>query len=201
MTPLNKTKARREMSDRSEYQKAWYQANKEKKLAQSRAWYKANKERKLQTCRAWQDANREKFEEMKRVYYKTYYEINRDKKIATCKAWREANKEKIALRMKAYQRENMDKFVAYTGKRRAAKLNRTPPWLTDTDFEKIERKYAQAQHRTKTTGERWVVDHVIPLRGVVVSGLHVPSNLRVIKATTNSSKRNKFDLEKEWGLA
>lgn len=45
----------------------------------------------------------------------------------------------------------------------------------------------------KSLGPEWSVDHVIPLRGVIVSGLHVPSNLQVIKGVANSRKHNHFD--------
>ena len=38
------------------------------------------------------------------------------------------------------------------------------------------------------------VDHIIPLQGQFVSGLHVPENLRVIPRSINRSKRNKVDL-------
>jgi 5-methylcytosine-specific restriction endonuclease McrA len=50
--------------------------------------------------------------------------------------------------------------------------------------------YDVAKLRTKATGVTWEVDHVIPLRGKSVSGLHVPTNLQVILKSENRAKRN-----------
>ena len=48
---------------------------------------------------------------------------------------------------------------------------------------------------TKSTGYEWQVDHIIPLQGKNVSGLHVPENLQVIERSMNSKKRNKYEPE------
>ena len=48
-----------------------------------------------------------------------------------------------------------------------------------------------ARQRTNITGFQWHVDHVIPLNGITVSGLHVWNNLQVIPASLNYSKRNR----------
>lgn len=108
---------------------------------------------------------------------KEYRKQNRDKHIAALKAWREKNHAKVIHDMRM---------------RELAKRKRTPAWLTEKDKLLIERKYSLAQKKTENTRERWVVDHILPLRGEFVSGLHVPSNLRVIKATTNARKYNKY---------
>ena len=77
-------------------------------------------------------------------------------------------------------------------KRRAAELKRTPAWLTKEQFEHIKKFYELAEIQTKVFGFRWVVDHEIPLQGKLVSGLHVPSNLRVITDMENAKKGNKY---------
>lgn len=81
---------------------------------------------------------------------------------------------------------------AHANKHRASKVKRTPAWLTPDDFWVMEEAYALAVLRTKLFGFSWHVDHIVPLHGVLVSGLHVPHNLQVIPARDNHSKSNKF---------
>ncbi len=45
----------------------------------------------------------------------------------------------------------------------------------------------------KLTGEKYHVDHVIPLQGKNVSGLHIPANLQILTATANMKKGNKYE--------
>ncbi len=89
-----------------------------------------------------------------------------------------------------WARKNPDKACANTMKRKAAKRNRTPGWA---NLSKIAEFYALASELTKTTGIKHVVDHVIPLQGLYVSGLHVENNLQVITALANASKGNKYN--------
>lgn len=66
---------------------------------------------------------------------------------------------------------------------------RTPPWLTNSMLSDIEGFYKQAQD----SPEDMHVDHIVPLQGEFVSGLHVPWNLQVIPASDNLSKGNTYD--------
>jgi hypothetical protein len=58
----------------------------------------------------------------------------------------------------------------------------------------IEQAYEIAALRTEMFGFSWHVDHVAPLLGKKVSGLHVPQNLRVIPGLENMSKGNRFEV-------
>jgi hypothetical protein len=78
--------------------------------------------------------------------------------------------------------------------RKSAKLNRTPAWLTEFDLLKIKCLYQLAAMRSRESGYAWHVDHIIPLQGEFVSGLHVPSNLRVIPAIDNLRKNNIYEV-------
>lgn len=102
------------------------------------------------------------------------------------------NPEKVKEWYKRYRNENSAKLTARAKKYVLSREKRTPSWLTADDFWLIEQAYELAVLRTKTLGFQWHVDHVIPLHGRLVSGLHVPHNLQVIPATVNRSKSNKF---------
>ena len=73
--------------------------------------------------------------------------------------------------------------------------NAVPNWLTAKHKKEIRAIYLHAADCRVTTGEEYHVDHIIPLKGDVVCGLHVPWNLQVLPADVNISKSNKW----EWG--
>jgi hypothetical protein len=75
--------------------------------------------------------------------------------------------------------------------RRAAKLHATPPWLTKEHKKQIKDRYLEAAKRTQETGIKHHVDHILPLQGETVSGLHVPWNLQILTAAENISKKNR----------
>lgn len=79
-------------------------------------------------------------------------------------------------------------------KRRAAKMCRTPKWLTEHDLVVIKAFYAVAQMLSRVNGEPWHVDHDIPLQAKLASGLHVPSNLRLMRGIENETKRNEYSI-------
>lgn len=95
----------------------------------------------------------------------------------------------INKRYRSYP-EKRAKCTALFAKYISAKLNATPTWLTKDHLDLIEMKYKLAAYLTRETGIRWTVDHIIPLQGDNVCGLHVPWNLRVITSSENSSKSN-----------
>lgn len=76
--------------------------------------------------------------------------------------------------------------------RYAQKRHRTPSWLTKEDRQEMLDIYAECR-RLRDSGIDVHVDHIIPLLGKNVSGLHVPSNLRIISRIENQKKGNKFD--------
>lgn len=76
--------------------------------------------------------------------------------------------------------------------RKIYKLRRTPIWA---DLVKIKEIYKYSHYLSKTTGIKHHVDHIIPLKGKFVSGLHVHQNLQIIPAIDNMKKHNKFNIE------
>ena len=93
---------------------------------------------------------------------------------------------------KNYITKHRAKLAAKTNLYRISKTHRTPMWVTDEDRWAIEQVYELAVLRTRIFGFQWHVDHVVPLHGELVSGLHVLHNLQVIPARDNRSKSNKF---------
>lgn len=114
---------------------------------------------------------------------------------SNAKAWREANPnhENTKIVKKRWKQENLGKVNANTAKRRSALLQRTPAWLSEDDWWIIEQAYELAALRTKLFKFQWHVDHIIPLQGKTVSGLHTPSNLQVIPWIDNLQKATRFN--------
>ena len=108
-------------------------------------------------------------------------------------AWRKDNPEKYKEQVKNYLKENNGALAAKVAVYRSKKAHRTPKWLTEDEYWVIKEIYKLASLRTKTTGIKWEVDHIIPLHGNNVSGLHVPINLQVIPKKHNQTKSNKFN--------
>jgi hypothetical protein len=109
------------------------------------------------------------------------------------KKWRKLNPEKARIRSLAstlkWIKDNPAKDCARVAKRHASKLQATPLWSNKFFIEEI---YYLAQCRTKNTGIKWHVDHIVPLQSKMVCGLHVEHNLQVIPASTNISKSNRY---------
>lgn len=152
-------------------------------LAKQRAWDKANSEKKLESDRAWREANHDKYRERQR----TWFEANRDRERARKRAWDQANREKKRARDRAWVEANRDKDRASQHARRASKLNATPPWA---DKAAIAAVYAEAERLTRETGIVYHVDHIVPLQGATVCGLHVHWNLQPLPASENIAKKN-----------
>jgi hypothetical protein len=117
---------------------------------------------------------------------------DRTKYIQHAKDWNNRNPDRIKEIHNKRNRANPARRNLLTANYRSAKDNRTPAWLTDFDKLKIECMYSIASMLTRENKEPWHVDHIIPLRGKKVSGLHVPSNLQVILGADNVRKCNQY---------
>ena len=133
-------------------------------------------------------------EELKK-HQKAWREKNKEKIYADNQKWRLANKDKQKEYARKSRINNSARVNAANSKRRTDKLNRTPKWLTKDDLWLIKEAHELAVLRTKLFGFKWHVDHIIPLKGKTVSGLHVPNNLQVIEGKLNIMKNNKFEGE------
>lgn len=127
--------------------------------------------------------------------YAAEYQNNKETRRAQNLTYYYADHEKSKRLQLIRQKKRLPKAAEYAATRRAMKLQRTPSWLTEIDKERIQNEYKLAALQTKLTGELWHVDHVIPLQGKLVSGLHVPSNLKAIRGKENISKHNRFEIK------
>ena len=150
--------------------------------------YKHNRETQYKSWRKWYEANKETHN----ARVKRWQQANKDKTRADAKAWAAANPEKVAAKTKRYRNAHPDKVTAWAVAGVAKRAKRVPAWLTEDDKWMLREAYALAKQRTQMFGFVWEVDHIIPLRGEAVSGLHVPTNIQVIPKILNRAKKNQY---------
>lgn len=92
----------------------------------------------------------------------------------------------------AWQRTNKGRANARNAAYKASKKFAVPSWLSREQKIQIAWFYTIAKELQWLSEERLEVDHIIPLRGKDVSGLHVPWNLQVIPKSLNCAKRNRL---------
>jgi len=115
-----------------------------------------------------------------------YDRVNLKNNNLTKNKWALGNPDKVGLSRKNWKKRNPGSSTA--GK-----------WLNDEQKEAIRCKYMVAEIKSRMTGIKYHVDHIIPLCGVNVCGLHVPDNLEVIKAEDNMKKGNKMYSWRSYG--
>jgi hypothetical protein len=158
------------------------------KKISSDSWYLNNKKRKAITGSNWRAKNKQHVAELSAANYRKNLTANRAKRAK----YNSEHKEKTKLRRQQYLKENPHLGRYWANKRRVIKLQRTPKWLTLSDWEKIEEYYQYATILTQVTGIFYEVDHIIPLQGKNISGLHCPENLQILTRFENRSKGHKF---------
>ncbi|MCK5604285.1 hypothetical protein KAR91_20520 [Candidatus Pacearchaeota archaeon] len=151
-----------------EYDRKYAKENPEKISASGKRYRKNNPEKVKKMRIDWKAANPD--------YHKNYRSIH---------------KKEIAARIAKYTREHRGSNSAKEAKRRATKLKATPVW---SEIEEIKKMYSLAALFGEMFGVKQHVDHIIPLQGKLVCGLHCLSNLQILPATSNLSKSNKFEV-------
>ena len=122
---------------------------------------------------------------------KAYRETLGDSLLARKRQEYQRNKQTRLAQKREYRQGNKGKINALVASRKKVIRQRMPGWLSKDDKWLIKEAYELAALRSKMFGFSWHVDHVIPLQGKKVSGLHVPGNLQVIPAVENLRKKNK----------
>ena len=167
----------------------------EKRRASAKRRYESNKEKHAANGKCWRENNRER----RSVTDRQRYEVNKEARRASHLKWQAANKDRVRAyqlagiegyraRSRAWAKRHPDKVFASVRKRQALKLRALPLWADDL---KIASFYAEARKRTIETGVKHHVDHIVPLKGKNVCGLHCEANLQVMIGRENQSKGNK----------
>ena len=78
-------------------------------------------------------------------------------------------------------------------RRNSREKDAMPSWLTDKQNQEIVWIYEEAARLSALKGVKYHVDHIVPLQGENVCGLHVPWNLRCITAHENLVKGNRLE--------
>tara|TARA_R110000868_G_scaffold18467_5_gene81144 strand:- start:376 stop:951 length:576 start_codon:yes stop_codon:yes gene_type:complete len=123
-------------------------------------------------------------------FYAERYSLYRDVDLQRSKETYQKNHEKRKAYQRLWSKTNRGIANALGKKYKLQKINATPKWLTERHLYKMQCIYKVAAQLTAHGSEKWHVDHIIPIRGKDVCGLHVPWNLQVLPAKMNLSKGN-----------
>ena len=139
------------------------------------------------TIKEKQRKNKEYINERNRLYYKT----NKEKILIKCKKYREDNIDKVRERISNYYKNNKYKY-SLNSRRREIQLKNVSIDFGELSEFIISEIYELRDSRNYHTGIIWHVDHIVPLQSPLVCGLHCGFNLRVIPATENIKKGNRW---------
>ena len=142
----------------------------------------AKRKRAVEKVASWRK-KKEGIKAYRAAEARKYREKSGDKVRAYRRSWYEQNKDMLREYRRNYIKQNPGFNRAASARHRALVLQRTVSWA---DLEEIKRVY-------KDCPDGMVVDHIIPLRGKTVSGLHVAPNLQYLTFGENSLKSNKFE--------
>ena len=165
----------------------YYQNNKEKYIK----YAEANKQQIADYKRFWNEKNKERIREK----FKNRPDSARERKAKYDKEYNMVNAERIRENKRKYAiRLETRALKNEANRRRRMYLKQaTPNWMDEFDELFIKEIYHLASLRSEILGIKHHVDHIIPLKGKTVCGLHVPLNLRILTAEDNIRKNNKFE--------
>lgn len=160
------------------YRRAAYKADPTKLKSQSKAYRERHPDKNREQCRA----SYTRHKDVRLASVKKWIKENPEKAKAYQRISSERNREKLKAYQRRHYRENKALYRAKDARYRAAKLKATPLWA---DLEAIKQFYMACP-------PGFHVDHIIPLQGKTVCGLHVLENLQYLPAKDNLSKGNRY---------
>ena len=107
--------------------------------------------------------------------------------------WQKKNRERQNATVCRYAKRYPERVNALTMLRTARKAKATPSWLSPVHKKEIVEIYKLAKELTWLSESPLQVDHILPIKGKIVSGLHVPWNLQILPKSENCRKNNRYE--------
>lgn len=130
--------------------------------------------------------------ESTKAYSKKYYAENSEERKEKKRLWDLQNRKHVNAYKSEYRKKEPLKHTVWEATKRTKRKQRLPKWLTEAHNKDIQAFYWLARDLRAVTGEEYQVDHIVPLLGKDVCGLHVPWNLQVLPSDINNKKNNCF---------
>jgi hypothetical protein len=125
-----------------------------------------------------------------KIESQNHYTKNKSKYSERARKYYQKNTEKIKTQVSENTKRNRKKYNDYCYARDRDKRQRK---LNKNFFKELQQKYKECRELSAQVGIKYVVDHIVPLFGENVSGLHVPWNVQFLTVHENAVKSNKWD--------
>jgi len=168
-------------------QKKYYVKNADYIKVKVSEWVSDNRDKKRKIGREWHQRNKDEANRKAKIRYYASIDESRARSRSHAKAYRAKNSDILNERTRLWKKENSHLVYANAAKRRANRIKATPSWA---NHKYIALWYLLAKKEADRTGRKVHVDHIIPLQGKEVCGLHCEDNMQLLFAEDNLRKSN-----------